>query len=168
MSQRFQVQSRVFPPGLRRILVLCACLAACAPLEHSRAQRQPAPEAVASASLENERLEKVGELQFRPASLGLEVSIRLVRVLPGTYSLVLHQGGSCAALDGKPFGSAGDTYRAANATLEHVRIGPSGTGLGLVKRTDLRLGAGEGSILGRAVIAWSRNRPVACGVIQPR
>ena len=118
--------------------------------------------------LENERLENVGVIQFTPTPDGLEVSIRLVRVLPGTYSLVLHQGGSCKTLDGTPFGAAGDTLHTANATLQTLRIGPSGTGQTTVKRTDLDVLGGQTSILGRTVIVWSRTIPVACGVIQAR
>jgi Cu/Zn superoxide dismutase len=153
------------------MLFLGVVLMACTPLETTRAQTRSSESrvnAVASATLENERLENVGVIQFTPTSDGLEVNIRLVRVLPGTYSLVLHQGGSCKTLDGTPFGAAGDTFHGADATLQTLRIGPSGTGQITVKRSDLGLIGGQTSILGRTVIVWSRSIAVACGVILAR
>ena len=166
-----RAQSRTHSFDLQRMLLLGVVLMACTPLNTSRAQTRSSESranAVASAILENERLDNVGVLQFTPTPDGLEVNIRLVRVLPGTYSLVLHQGSSCKTLDGTPFGAAGDTFRGANATLQTLRIGPSGTGQTTVKRSDLGLIGGQTSILGRTVIVWSRTIAVACGVIQAR
>jgi Cu/Zn superoxide dismutase len=156
---------------LRRMLLLGFVLMACTPLETTQAQTR-SPEsranAVAIAMLENERLENLGVIQFTPIPDGLEINIRLVRVLPGTYSLVLHQGGSCKTLGGTRFGAAGDTFHGANAPLQTLRIGPSGTGQATVKRNDLGLIGNPTSILGRTVIVWSRTIAVACGVIQAR
>ncbi len=166
-----RAQSSRHSLDLRRMLLLGFVLMACSLLATTRAQTRSSESrinAVAIATLENERLENLGVIQFTPTPDGLEVNVRLVRVLPGTYSLVLHQGGSCKTLDGAPFGAAGDTFHGANATLTTLRIGPSGTDQTTVKRSDLGLIGNQTSILGRTVIVWSRTIAVACGVIQAR
>jgi Cu-Zn family superoxide dismutase len=103
-----------------------------------------------------------GAARFMQEGAAVHVTVVVQGLAPGTYGVHIHEKGDCSAPD---FSSAGAHFNPTNAPhacppteprhagdLGNIVVGADGNGLLDLRTSDVSLGPGARSVLGRAVI----------------